>query len=320
MVKNYNTNMEELTKIEKRVLIYLIAHGLSEPITAVSKKLRIKTSTLSYILKKMESRGWIKGYRYRLNPLAFGYSYPFWFFVKARHHKDMHLLDDAILNHPEVYSTNRITGPYDIAFLAFFRNQYESADFMNRLVEDTSKYMRRIYSYPVLSLEKFHNIEIRNRNQVKLDKRSIMIINYLMENPVSNVSKIASDLGLHRDTVSKRLKWMKDNQVIIKRSVVLDKRITPQLGLAIRSILFLNVEPSIRKKALTTARREGFVHEMFLLGSRFDSLLLTRADSVDCLYSNIQNLFSKGIAVATETSIVFYFKEKDSPIHFLNDS
>ncbi len=314
----YKHIMAHMTKIEKRVMRHVADNGISESIPVIAKRLRIKPTTLNYLIRKFESKGWIRGYAYRLNPLAFGYSYPFWFFIKARHHKNISILDDMILEFSEVYVTNRITGPYDIAFLAFFKGQYDSAAFVDKLIESTSTYVRRVYSYPVLSLEKLHNIELKRKTSVNIDKKSISIIKYISFNPTASISKIAEDLGYHRDTVSKRIKWMKDEQVILKRSVILDKKIANKIGMAVRSIIFMNVEPSTRKRSLELAKKEDFVHEMFLLGSRFDSLLVTRAHSVDDLYTNISKLFSRDIAVTTESSVVFYFREKESPACFLN--
>lgn len=303
--------MEKLVDIEKRVLQELMFNGFQSSRLAVCKKLRISPSTFGYIIKKLENKKVILGYRVRVNPVALGYSLPLWIFIEPKRSSEIFKLKDELFEIPQFYSVDVITGVSDIASLAFVRSTGEIGSLLEDIIQRFGSRIKRMYTLPVIGLTKLHQVKIRTSGPVKLDSKDYRILEYLFTNPLAGISAISSNTGLHRNTVAKRLKRMWEEQVLLKKSVIVDRRYLSQLGINYWVVMFLELPTQNRSRMLDTLSRLDGVHEVYSLGSTYDALIKVRCSAVSDLAGLTYKLLGTRLATKTVTHLIVDHREKD---------
>ncbi len=303
--------MEELAEIEKKVLRELMFSGFQSSRSSICKRLRISPSTFGYIIKKLENKRVILGYRVRVNPIALGYSLPLWIFVEPKKSAEIFKLKDELFEIPQFYSVDIITGVSDIASLAFVKSTDEVGKLLEDIIQRFGSRIKRIYTLPVIGLTKLHQVRIRTREPVKLDSKDRKILEHLFTNPLAGVSAISSNTGLHRNTVAKRLKRMWEEQVLLKKSVIVNVDYLPQLGMNYWVVMFLELPAQSRSKILNILSRLDSVHEVYSLGSTYDALIKVRCSAVSDLAGLTYKLLGTRLATKTVTHLVVDHREKD---------
>lgn len=283
-----------LTKLEKRVLKYLVSNGVPFENKIIQKKLRITPETFYYILKKLEERGVIKDYKYAVDFRLLGFGDISWVFTKInRNVSDMQLLIDRLLSFPQVHTACFITGEYDLALKVYTKNSAELTDFLLKL-EDDFKYCTNSFNAVHCSkMHKNHNIVLGEREPSKLSKIDLKILDYRMRSPREGIIEVAKNLELHRNTVSKRWNRMLKSGIIMKKSVILSPDYYRKAGVAFIAILLIKTSAGKTELASKALSKLENIHDLGTINFPVDLLAVVRTSSLHEFYEFNQKLLSR---------------------------
>ena len=123
-----------LDQLDKVILSKLI-DGKRRSIRSISRELGISPSTIHERIKRLEARGVIKGYTAILDEEKLGYSVKALILINV---DGKHILDveKEIAINPNVEVVLDITGEFDIAVIAVFKNIRELDNFVKELLRN----------------------------------------------------------------------------------------------------------------------------------------------------------------------------------------
>ncbi len=127
-------SMSKLDWLDKAILAKL-TDGRRRSIREIARELEIPPSTIHERIKKLESRGIIKRYTAVLDEGKLGYMVKALILINV---DGKHILDveREIAENPNVEIVLDITGEFDIAVLAVFRNISELDNFVKKLLKN----------------------------------------------------------------------------------------------------------------------------------------------------------------------------------------
>jgi len=117
----------------------------------IARELGISVGTAYNLIKSLEDRGVLKGYTVIVDPVKVGYSLTAIILIQA---EGKHLLDveNEISKIDNVISVYDITGDFDIAVVARFKDRSSLNDFIKRLL--AMPYVKRTVTNVVLNVVK----------------------------------------------------------------------------------------------------------------------------------------------------------------------
>lgn len=302
----------KLSKIDQKILRFLALNGAHFSEYKIAKKLRLSQTTVNYKLKKFRELGIIRGYKYRLNPAKIGYRYMAWCFLRTKRQtitlpKDV---GSTLLSHPNVYSVWGMSGGYDILLKVFYDDPGELNGFIIWVGDKLKQYIDKISVAMVTQKHKLHQVYIKDEKKAKLSKRDLDILRYKQGNPKASIKKIAGDLKMHRNTVSSRWKKLRDDNVILKKSVIFDPQYLEDLGIGFKTVILVNTIMGEKEDAVEDILGRDEIHELTSISSQHDFLSVVKTKDVNSCYKFIKELYRTGHVRRTKTLLVFTSLEK----------
>ncbi len=271
-----------LSKIDIKILDFVCLKGAQMSEKEIAKRLRLKPTTVSYSLKKMLREKSILGYRYRVNYARLGLVTTAWVLLKIRSaNTDSFHLFDQMLEFPQVHVASFITGEFDIALKVLERDVSCVDAFVRKLSKTFPEFIDSAEVLLVTENYKTHNILPKNNSCLtSFDKTDFKILSSRMNSPEKELGQIASELNLHRNTVSKRWKSFWKENVLIKKTPVINPLYYTELKLSMKAIVLIDVPPEacdiLAKKLLELDE----VHELNRLLDGFSLMAIIRTGDI----------------------------------------
>jgi len=132
-------------------IISLLQEDSRMSFNKIASKLRISVGTVYNRVKSLESRGIIKGYTVMVVPAKLGQTLTAIIMIQAEG-KHLVEVEDELARMDEVICVYDITGDFDIAVIARFRDRFELNSFVKRILKMT--YVRRTVTNVILNIVK----------------------------------------------------------------------------------------------------------------------------------------------------------------------
>ncbi|GAG39826.1 unnamed protein product, partial [marine sediment metagenome] len=249
---------------DEKVLDFICFNGAQIPEAEIAKRLRLKPGTVSYSLKKMLREKTILGYRYRVNYARLGLTTMAWILLKIRLAKvDSFELIDTLLKFPQVHVASFITGEFDLAIKVIERDVASIDSFARKISQEFSDSIESSEILLVTKSYKAHNIIPKEFSCLRsFDETDFKILDSRMSNPNKDIAGVASELGLHRNTVSKRWKNFWKENVLVKKTPVVNPLYYAKLRIALKAIVLIDAVPETCEGIIKKLVSMDEVHEL----------------------------------------------------------
>jgi len=271
-----------LSKIDHKVLDFVCLKGAQIPEAEIAKQLRLKPSTVNYSLKKMARERTILSYRYRINYARLGLSTIAWVLLKVNISKvnSFQLLDD-LLKFPQVHVASFITGDFDLAIKVIERDVLSVDSFVRAISEKFSELITASKVLVVTRNYKAHNIVPEKSECLdSFDETDFQILNSRACFPGKDLGQIASELGIHRNTVGKRWKELWDENVVLKKTPVINPMYYKDLNISLKALVFINAAPESSEEIAQNLVKMDEVHELNRMLGEFNLMALIRSADI----------------------------------------
>jgi Lrp/AsnC family leucine-responsive transcriptional regulator len=284
-----------LTKIDSKVLDFICFNGVHLPEAEIAKRLRLKPTTVSYSLKKMRKERVILGYRYRANYSRLGLSTQAWVLLKLSFAEiDSFGLIDKMLEYPQVHVAAFVTGDFDVALKVMERNIFSIDKFVRKLYQEFSDSIEAVDVLVVTKNFKTHNLVTNSQECLKsFDQTDFEILNIRMQHPEKELAEIASELGLHRNTVSKRWKAFWEKGVLVKKTPVINPEYHSMLKISLRAILLIEANSEASAQIAEKMLEMEQVHELNRVLGNYSLLAIVRTENIREFLDFLKWLLSK---------------------------
>lgn len=274
----------DLSKIDRKILDFACLNGAQVPVAKIARELRLKPSTVSYALKKMLRERAILGYKYRVNYARLGLGTIAWILLSVRSSKaDPLKLLDQLLQFPQVHVASFITGDSDIALKVIERDFSAVDAFVVRITQQFSDVIEDTDVLLVTKNYKMHNIVPREFLPLPgFDETDLKILSSKMASPEKGLKEIAAGLGMHRNTVSKRWRMLWKQNVLLKKTPVLNPEHYRTMDVALKAIMLIEASPAACDSLAQRLAGLDEVHELNRVLGKFSLMALVRtADAMD---------------------------------------
>ncbi len=299
----------KLKKSELKVLEYLIFEG-KEPLSKMAKKLKMQTSTLEYIIKRLEENKVIIGYRYRFDCFKIGYENVNWVFLKTDYKKEEYKkLVVELSKKKNVATSAAITGGKDIALKVVSKDAKDFFDALNLIIKEKGETIKNVDAHICSWTYKLHNRKIEGK-EIKMGKKYYDIIDYISKNPEAKIQDISKGLKKHRNTIAKIIREMKKEKAIIKKGVVVNPKYYEELGINLKAIVMIKIEGGNIQKVAEEISELKEVHELSDIITSNSLIAVVRVRGSEELFSLIRkinyDLRNSKYVVGTETYILLH--------------
>ncbi|MEM4364138.1 MAG: Lrp/AsnC family transcriptional regulator, partial [Candidatus Diapherotrites archaeon] len=124
----------ELSNLELRIIRYGLENGLLESEREIAKKLRISPSTFSFKMRKLEDKGIITTYRYRIDFTKLGFTKIAW--IRFRPEYGKHSMEEymqKILENPQVHVCTFTSGSKNFAIKVYAKSIQEIKEITKKI-------------------------------------------------------------------------------------------------------------------------------------------------------------------------------------------
>ncbi len=265
------------------------------PESEIAKRLRLKPSTVSYSLKKMRKEKVILGYRYRVDYARLGLSTQAWVFLKLGFADiDSFEMIDKMLQYPQVHVASFVTGEFDLVLKVLERNVFSIDKFVRSLYQDFSDSIDAVDVLVVTENFKTHNLVTKNKGCLKsFDETDLNILDIRMQHPEKELAEIASELGLHRNTVSKRWKAFWEKGVLVKKTPVINPDYHSMLKISLKAIILIEASSAASKQIAEKMVKMEKVHELNRVLGTNSLLAIVRTENMREFMDFLKWLLSK---------------------------
>jgi len=227
---NNNSNIlsKKLTKSDL-ILLAELEDDARQPFSKLAKKLRISQQLLSYRLQSLQRRNIIGGFYTQINFPMFGYTkYRVMLCISDYSKPKVKEIIDYLMQHPNVQWIVECGGRWDFIVNFMAKNIIQFNQFLK---EFRNKFPKQIQNFDIIIVMEFielgrayftktyrdiKNLSIfgRDYKSIKFDKIDLNILNLISENARMTSMEIAKNLAVSPNTVSFRIKKLKDKGII----------------------------------------------------------------------------------------------------------
>ncbi len=276
----------ELLRTEERILKFLTKNGVGISERRMAKELRLSPSTLTYKLRKLENNKVLLGYRFRADYAKIGLKRTSWVLFSIRHPNiDINEIIGSLLGYPQIHMVLFITGDYDLALKVYGSGVDEITNFVLGIEKEMGNLIESSAIYFVSKRYVFHNKKIEDLNRrIKLNKTDFEILRLRLENPKLKLVEVAKELGLHRNTVGGRWKRLVNEEVVLKKSPVINPENYFEAGTAFKAIVFFKIVPGKILEFADAFSQLDEIHELNQISSSFDLMAIVRTKNLEDFY------------------------------------
>ncbi len=142
-----------------------------------------------------------------------------------------------LINHPKIAWIGNLEGNYDIAFIAYVKDQVQLQETINTLFEKFNKYIMKKTISISLNAEffprdylidkertSFKKISYKYyKNFIELDEIDNQICTILGKNSRTSAIELSKEIKISPDTILQRLKKLKKEEIILGYNIILDQ-------------------------------------------------------------------------------------------------
>lgn len=222
-----------------RRLLYELDLDCRQPISRLASKLGMSKQLVSYRMSRLEEKGVIKGYSTMIDPDRLG-------FLQLRSYVRLRRADEAktkeimdfLKAEKRVWAVARMAGPADIVVVSGVRKTPEYRALWKSLEDKFKQWIASskvsIYS-PIYHFSGAYLVDARDESQprvfggavVEVDDTDLKILKILSQNARAEAVKIAKEARIDAETVSERIKKLREKGVIQGYRAIID---TGRLG------------------------------------------------------------------------------------------
>lgn len=310
-----------LSQIDLKVLDFVCLNGAQMPEKEIAEKLRLKPSTVSYSLNKMLREKTILGYRYRINYARLGLVSTAWVFLRLKPSKsDSFQIMDKLLELPQVHVASFLAGDFDLAVKVIERDVFCIDAFVRQVSQQFSEFIDGTEVFLVTKSYKVHNLPAEGQGCLSsFSEIDLKILDLKMRSPEKTLGNVASELGLHRNTVSKRWKSFWKEKVLVKKTPVVNPAYYARLKLALKAIVLIDAAPEACDAITKKLSRIGEVHELNSLLGRFSLMAIIRASDIPSFFDFIRLILFEGqeMGLVRKTVSIIVLKSKPHKPNYL---
>jgi DNA-binding Lrp family transcriptional regulator len=122
--------MVAMDKKGKRIVQLLVTNPKIS-IAEISREVALTENAVRYRIEQLEKEGYIKDYRTRLDPAKFGKPFKVMFLMKIEE-QDIRKVLMEFPSCNELVTIYRVTGPYSVAAIGYFKDHNHMQDFIDR--------------------------------------------------------------------------------------------------------------------------------------------------------------------------------------------
>jgi FAD synthetase len=300
-------------KIDKKdiKLLSLLAENSRQPLSAISKELKLSRDAVDYRIKRMQKEGIILNFIPILSLENFGYfRFHIFLLLKETDQEKRRQLILDLKRHPNVRNVTEYSGRWDLEVVFIARDVREFDSILSEIVSshldiviekdklETIKTLKsaqiphKLYEDPDIKVYKEESV-----SKIDLDDKDIHILSILSSDARLSTYKIAEKVGLSPDAVGYRIKNLVDKKIIRKFSVVLN---LSRLGFHwyAFAVKLSILDKETEKRFIEFAARHPYILRAVKTLGDWDMLICIVADSVNAFHSTvkeIKNIFSEVI-------------------------
>lgn len=313
-----------LTPIDVKILKFIYFNGANFPEKEIARRLRLNQSTINYSIKKMERNKAILGYKYRINPEKVGLKGHAWFFFNFRNDLiDNEEVFKRVMKYPEVHVASVVTGAYDVALKIYSKNVNETNRFVVKLEKDCSDILQSTLVLYSTENHKAYNINFpKDETEYKLEPIDCKLLDFKMKNPGADLNKVADELSLHRNTVSRHWNDLWANHVLLKKTPEINPEFYPVVDTNLKTIVLFDIKKEKHGELVTELSKLDETHDLISLLTHHDLLGVFRTKDVAQFYEFLRKIYYKlecGKAIKDTHSLVILKSIAHSPQDFLSN-
>lgn len=303
----------ELSNLELRILRYCLENGLMESEREIARKLRISPSTFSFKMRKLESKGVITAYRYRIDFTKLGYKKIAWVRFRPEYGKmSMEEHMQSILENPEVHVCAFTSGSKNFAIKVYGKTIQEIRELTKKISKNHNA-NKNIEILLITKQLKAHNLKINiEKSEFELEKLHYEILSQKMQNPSQSINEIAKKLNLHRNTIAKKWKELIENGIVLKKTPIINPDLYRQIGIHCMAMHIFTPKNGMLERLSKELTEMKEVHE---LNETIDKKLLAIIRTNDLgTYFKLTSEFlsSKKVSVCIQKSLFNIIIASDS--------
>jgi len=279
---------------------------------ALSEKLGISVETARKRLKRLLDEEIIR-FRTITQPHVLGYQAPVLLALNVRRGKTDEVVE-YLRPKTRIIDITLTAGRYDILAFAILRNIRDLPDFFDRQLGDIPHLIHTEtilildmikMSWKLLNSNADRPHELAPRNFDELDLR---LINELTLSPKAGIIDLAGKLGANRQLIAKRLQSLLADDVARVISFVHPSF----LGLNVRVIILVRVEPGKVRSIANSLVAEHSVHQIHVISGPFDLLLSAVFRDTEALFDFLRNRLDSYPGVISSETMIQVAAEKYS--------
>ena len=255
----YIQNVKKVINIKldakDKKILSLLAENSRISATNISKKVGLSRDAVQYRIKNYEKRGLIQGYRTIVDISKFGYAkYHLFINLNTPTPEVENKILEKLKKYPFIRAIIDFGGSYDLEIAIIAKDINHLDDILTKIINACGDHIK---GYDILTIVKeyvskvfpsslLHYKEIlqSEKDSQKIDKKDIEILKNIGENAKIPLAELGEDINLSADTISYRIKKLKESGVIKKFIPVINHA---DLGYSLYSLL-LDIGPLDDKK------------------------------------------------------------------------
>lgn len=252
-----------VSALDLRILRFVLENGLLESEREIARKLRISPSTFSFKMRKFEDSGIITAYRYRADFCRLGFAQMAWIRLRPKYGKttmDEHM--KVILEHPQVHVCVFTSGSKNFAIKAYGKNKADIEGLISKIASELNVNPREIEVFYIKTQYKSHNQQMQGQSAATPDETDIRILAEKMQNPNESLLEVAKKLKLHRNTATFRWNAMVKNNIIIKKTPIINPALHREIGIHCMAMHIFTPKGGKKHKLVNILSEMNEVHEL----------------------------------------------------------
>ena len=303
------------TELEKRVLKSAYVEGIQRGKTKFHERLKLKKSTVDYVMKKLEGETFFSGTNYKLNLAGLGSGKAGWVFVTVnRMNFDEHMFLEKIFEFPQAQMIAYITGVYDFAIKITGRNFESLNEFIINIEKTFGDILEDVHIDFIRKEYKRHYfpVECGENETVELSSLDKSVVIAKMQNPSISLTELSEKCNVHRNTISNRWKRLWDKKVIIKEVPVLTLKGYEEIGLGMKAVIVIRSAPGKEEELVKILMKEKEIQDVFTTLSN-EIIAVTRTKDSTSLANLHVMLPEKINRLIRKTNTFMVLKNKTRP-------
>ncbi len=295
----------DISPEDMKLLQFLMFKGRKSD-AEIASSIRMSPTIVGYKIKRFQEQGLIKGYEYKFNPYKLGYDNNALFMIKMNNPEEFQRLTEETLNHPSVTDIFSISGMYDIAVQAFFRGLSDLKAFTTWINDKFRDHASEIITVMGSDVYKMHHINFpKSHIDFDLTETDYNILQEKIKHSGHNIKQISRDLNLHRNTVSARWNKMWKEELIIKKSVLINPQYYGKLGTGFNTLLSIKTDAGFENEFIEKLSNLQEVHSLMTLSHTFKIMASIRIKNTSGYEQLIDKVYDIGHVRETLTNVVF---------------